>query len=870
MLPLVVTKRESQIDTWDAVRRQNAPERVGPYKVLERIGEGGMGEVFLAEQTEPVKRRVAVKVIKRGMDTRAIIARFESERQALALMNHTAIAKVFEAGETGGGRPYFAMEYVDGRAITDYCDDQRLKTEQRIELLMQACEGVQHAHQKGVIHRDLKPSNILVQVENDRPMPKIIDFGVAKATAVRLTEKTLYTELGQWIGTPAYMSPEQADPTGRDIDTRTDVYALGVVLYELLVGARPYDPEDLRRLDFDELRRVLREEDPDKPSSRLSTLAEGSEVSAQKRRVDSATLVRTLRGDLDAITMKALAKERSRRYGSPLELAADLGRYLRQEPVEASPPSLLYRTKKFVRRHRLAATASISLLTLLIAAVAGTTFGMLKARDAERLAQKEAEVAHRVSRFLVDLFSVADPTERPGESVTARELLDEGAAQIDDELEGHPEVASELYHTIGRVYVSLGLFEEGIGHLEQALASRREHYSEASFEVGETLFELGTARTQKGDYEEASASLEKALELFRQLGDDRAEAETLIQLTELRWEEGRYRDGVPLGELATTAAQKAAGDRSELRARALSALAGVLASSGDPVAAEPLAREALAVLETELGTRHPSTISALSDLAHLLDLLDRRDESLALYRRVVEGQEHIFGDSHWQTANAYDNLAMALASNGQFEEADDLHHRAAAILTEVHSGRHRDLMVVLSNHGRTLFMAGRYREAAQRLTEAQEIIDQTFPGPNPFRGPAEYWLAQVKAAGGQIDEARKGFRRAAQALVDAGGPDHPRVAIALYELGALEAEQERFVEAEAPLREALRIFQLAGTEGPPARAMSRLGLVLAEQGRNAEAQHLLENGRALLLTQPEDDRRTELLAEVERALAELD
>jgi len=351
----------------DSLEERCPPERIGNFRLLQRLGEGGMGEVWEAEQEAPVRRRVAFKLIKWGMDTKEVLARFESERQALALMNHPYIARAYEAGSSDDGRPFFAMEYVKGVPLTEYCDTQRLSTQDRLTLFMQVCDGVQHAHQKGIIHRDIKPSNILVAFEDGRPIPKIIDFGVAKATSQRLTERTLFTELGQWIGTPEYMSPEQAELTGLDVDTRSDVYSLGVVLYELLAGAQHFDSKELRTAGFDEMRRRIREEEPPKPSTRVSSLGDASLTAAERRRTDIHGLARTLRGDLDWIVMKALEKDRSRRYGSPSELAADVRRYLRNEPVEASPPSTIYRIHKFVGRHRVGVAAGLLVFAALVA-----------------------------------------------------------------------------------------------------------------------------------------------------------------------------------------------------------------------------------------------------------------------------------------------------------------------------------------------------------------------------------------------------------------------------------------------------------------------------------------------------------------------
>ncbi|MFQ5491311.1 MAG: serine/threonine protein kinase, partial [Phycisphaerae bacterium] len=394
------------------------PERIGPYKILEMLGEGGMGTVYLAEQTSPVHRRVALKIVKLGMDTKQVVARFEAEREALALMNHPGVAKVFDAGVSEQGRPYFVMEHVPGIAITDYCDQNRLRTHERLELFMQVCHAVQHAHQKGIIHRDIKPSNVLVAVQDGTAVPKVIDFGVAKATQQRLTENTLFTEQGQLIGTPGYMSPEQAEMSALDIDTRTDIYSLGVLLYELLVGARPFDDESLRQAGLAEIQRIIREVEPPKPSTRLSTLeieppaSAGADLEpgktartktrsslhdiARKRRADPRALTRLIRGDLDWITMKALEKDRTRRYDSASDFAADIHRHLRHEPVVAGPPTAGYRIGKFVRRNQGMVTAATVVFLVLVAGIVVATHQRNRAVTAERQqsrARKEAEDA---------------------------------------------------------------------------------------------------------------------------------------------------------------------------------------------------------------------------------------------------------------------------------------------------------------------------------------------------------------------------------------------------------------------------------------------------------------------------------------------
>ena len=465
--------------------------RIGRYKLLQLIGEGGFGAVYMAEQEHPVRRRVALKVIKPGMDTKQVIARFEAERQALAMMDHPHIARVFDGGATDAGHPYFVMELVDGVPITRYCDAARLTTRERLDLFVPACQAVQHAHQKGIIHRDLKPSNVLVTMQDGKPVPKVIDFGIAKATINPLTDKTLFTEHRQIIGTPEYMSPEQADPGGGlDVDTRSDVYSLGVLLYELLTGTTPFDPRELRRRAYADIQRVIREVDPPRPSTRLAALGEKLTQVAALRRSEPRRLGALVRGELDWVVMKCLEKDRTRRYEAAAGLAADLRRFLADEPVLARQASAAYRFRKFVRRHRAAAAAVAALAAVLVLGIVGTTAGMLRARAAQKSAEQagalavsqsnaareaqiraehNAERAEKVSQFLREVLALAQPETGPGGGApTVVELLKLAAREVDTRLRGQPEEQILMRTTLAEAFRRLELEDPAVQQLELA------------------------------------------------------------------------------------------------------------------------------------------------------------------------------------------------------------------------------------------------------------------------------------------------------------------------------------------------------------------------------------------------------------------
>ncbi len=502
-----------------------AGQRVGRYKLLQKIGEGGFGTVYMAEQEEPVRRRVALKIIKLGMDTKAVIARFEAERQALAMMDHPNIARVFDAGATDTGRPYFVMELVHGIPITEYCDTSKLSTRDRLELFIPVCRAVQHAHQKGIIHRDIKPSNVLVTLHDGAPVPKVIDFGIAKATSQRLTEKTLFTEFRQFIGTPEYMSPEQAEMSGLDIDTRSDIYALGVLLYELLTGTTPLDAKSLRSAAYGEIQRIIREVEPPKPSTRISGLGATLAVTAAHRDIDSRKLSQLMRGELDWIVMKCMEKDRTRRYETATGIAADIQRYLRDEAVEASPPSTTYKLRKLARRYRRPLRAAMIFVLLLIIATIFSSWQAIRATRAraatlieKQRADEQADVAKSIATSLQQILGSANPDTAKGHDYTVRQLLDEYENSLSDKLANQPEAEAALQETIGNAYWRLGVGDKGAKHLERALELRGRIFGTQHEQYADTLVDYAWALMQLDRDKEAEVRSREALAIYHNRG----------------------------------------------------------------------------------------------------------------------------------------------------------------------------------------------------------------------------------------------------------------------------------------------------------------------------------------------------------------
>jgi len=655
--------------------------RVGSYVILEKLGEGGMGTVYLAEQTEPVKRRVALKVIKHGMDTGQVVARFEAERQALALMDHPAIAKMYEAGTTQDGRPYFAMEYVRGVPITEHCDRQKLSNPKRLDLFLQVCEGVQHAHQKAVIHRDLKPSNVLVGIQDGRSEVKIIDFGVAKAMAQRLTERSLYTELGVMIGTPEYMSPEQAEMTGQDVDTRSDVYSLGVMLYQLLVGALPFESKDLREAGFDEIRRRIREDEPPRPSARLATMGDRSTETAHRRQTEPKALRRELRGDLDWIVMRALEKDRARRYGSPSAIADDIRRYLQHEPVLARAPSAAYRTRKFLRRHRVGVAAATVMVLGLLAGTVGSTVGLVRAKRAERLAAAEEKRAEKVTKYLVDIFQLAGPETSQGATLTAREILDRQVKKVRESLKGDPKVQGRVMLAMGKAYTGLALYATGIPLLEEALPLLEKAYGRNTEIVYDALNELGNSSNAISAFAAARRYFESALDVATRLrGPDHADIGTIRRnLGDACVNLGDLAAGRDHLEAALALQTRLHGADSFAVAQTLSSFSALEIKAEHPEAAVEFAERSLAIRLKHYPPNHFRVIFGRFALGEAELANGRFDRAGAAYEAALPAFEKAYGKEHAKVGECLFDLAKAKAGLGHNDEAYRLYRRARAI-----------------------------------------------------------------------------------------------------------------------------------------------------------------------------------------------
>lgn len=835
--------------------------RVGPYRLLRELGRGGMGIVYLAERVEGgFEQRAAIKLLKRGMDSDAILQRFLRERQILAGLEHPSVARLLDGGVTDDGQPYFAMEYVDGKPLTEYCEAHRLGVEDRLRLFEEACRAVQHAHGKLVVHRDLKPSNMLVTAEGRL---KLLDFGIAKLLAADDDgPATALTQAGTRLLTPDYAAPEQV--RGEPVTTATDVYALGVVLYELLTGCLPYGG---RRRSLEEVARAVCETEPSPPSA----------AAAEPR------LARRLKGDLDTVILKALSKEPSRRYASAEALAEDVRRHLAGYPVLARRDTITYVVTKFVRRHKIGvAAAAVAVLSLLLGLVGTAWQARVAARERDR-ARAEAERAEKVKEFLVGLFKASDPAESKGETITARDLLDRGAERIEKELAGHPSLQADLFETVADISQELGRFDRARRLAERSLDLARQAYGPEHPQVARALDTLGWIRHRLGDYAAAEDLRRQGLAIRRKLMPDSPELADSLEgvglvlraRAKLDEAEAMHREALAIrvrrlgpehpdtaqayanladvfnmrGDYAAAAEQhrnvlrirrKVLGDLHPMVASSLVALGGALLQETDRPGAEAAQREALALRRRAYGEEHPLVSESLNHLATAVHGNGDPRGAEPLYRQALAMDRKLKSEEHRDVAIVQTNLAYALAQQGRFEEAMPLFDRAVALHRRVSGPDHPFLARTLERQAGAMIDQGRPREALPLVEEALKIFRARHGARHALVAMALGTAAKARRELGEIAEAERLFREALDIERVARPKPHVDTALILMGLGETLARQNR-VEAEPFLREALSQADqsLPRAHWRRGEVEGALGACLLRLGRRDEAQPLL-------------------------------
>ncbi|MBX7103375.1 MAG: serine/threonine-protein kinase [Gemmataceae bacterium] len=855
----------------------------GRYTLTRRIGEGGMGEVWAAQQSEPVKRQVALKLIRAGMGSRAVLQRFEAERQALALMDHPNIARVLDGGMTGQSRPFFVMELVDGLPLNAFCDDAQLNIRTRLELFVAICQAVQHAHQKGIVHRDIKPANVLVAMVDGRPVPKVIDFGVAKAIGFDLTEQTMATQHGTVVGTLEYMSPEQAGLSDEFVDTRTDIYSLGVVLYELLTGLRPIDGARLNRAALGEMLRIIQHEEPSKPSTRLST-NESLPSLAAVRQTDPRTLTAMLRGELDWVVMKCLEKQRDRRYETANGLARDVQRYLSNEPVEARPASAGYRVRKFLQRNKVPALAAGLILLTLVGGLVGTSIGLYRAERARAAEQRQLARAEGIAAFMKATLGGAGPAVAKGrDSKLLKDLMDDAARRIaEGRLEGDPEAEAELRRTIGNVYESLGEHGAAEEQLRKAGTLIAAKFGPDSERGDEAQVDLALCLHHSGQYGEAHATATRVVSNAGKRG--KPDTEWVAAALDIIGHTEYNRSGGNLD-----AAEKAHRRALEIRrgiypsgtiaiGRSLNSIGFVLREQGRHSDAEPICKEALDIHRRNFGPLHPETISAACNLCDCLDVMGRLDDAETLIRPVLADAEKLLGPNHAGYADVLWRLGVILAKREDGAGALPLDERCLEIRRKVYPGPHRDVASAIASVGRdksklgdhtgaeamyreslemrrSLFPAGspaiasslddlghcqlalgRTAEAVKTLTDAIEIRRATRAGTlelaNSING-----LAVARERLNELDPAIDLYREAIDLATKNLGPDHIDVAMYLSRVGAAQFRKGQKPEAEQTLRNAVTIARKTSPANTKTLGcLGNLSFVLEDRGKLTDAE----------------------------------
>ncbi len=768
---------------------------IGRYKLLEMIGEGGFGVVYMAEQEEPVRRRVALKIIKLGMDTKQVIARFEAERQALAMMDHPNIARVFDAGATETGRPYFVMELVKGIRITDYCDRGKLSMRERLELFLPVCRAVQHAHQKGIIHRDIKPSNVLVTLHDSTPVPKIIDFGIAKATSHRLTERTLFTEFRQFIGTPEYMSPDQAAISGLDVDTRTDIYSLGVLLYELLTGSMPFDPKSLRDASYTEILRIIREVEPPKPSARVNTLIhEGTDV-ATPRHTEPGALCKLMRGDLDWIVMKAMEKDRTRRYETASELANDVRRYLNHETVLATPPTFAYKLQKFVRRHRVGVLAGLVVTAALLVGLSLASYGLLQAR-------REAQRSQRIADFLEELFISTNPERALERGTDVARILTTARDNFGND---HATVAAVLSSRALQLQ-SAGELEAAEAHYRESLRIWRESEGDATINVADAHRALGLLQATMGDHLAAEASFHEAIRITRALGHETLTlAETLFHLADVLGNRAEYGEAIALLDEAARIRRAVAPEQRLQLALTINQRASFMILNG----------------------------SATDSIDAILQ------ENLLAWREALPPEGAVLASALTQTASWYLHEENMQESEKLLDEALEIFRTLPNPPIRYHFSALRGMMTVLEERGDAPGTVTLAAEACRVVADVESAQGQACCGTPGLAGDAQRLLANAcwnvaKAAGNPHADYEIALTGAEQYL--SRSPDVPAV---INTLGVLQYRLGRYEDALATLARSDAHYTVERDGGTP-HDVAFIAMAHHRLGRGDEARAEME------------------------------
>lgn len=820
---------------------------IGPFTLLKKIGEGGFGSVYLAEQSHPIRRQVALKLVRLGGGSAQVLARFEAERQVLAAMDHPNIAVVFDAGITADGAPYFAMEYVAGPSLTKYADEQRLGIEDRLHLFQQLCEAVQHAHQKGVIHRDLKPSNVLVATAGYKPLVKVIDFGVAKALGTRFTEETIHTLEGVILGTPEYMSPEQASPSSRGVDTRTDVYSLGVILFELLVGGVPFERSETPGEDLLGLLQLIREKEPPRLTTRLDSSGAAAQEVAARRRTDRASLARRLRGDLEAIVLKALEKDPARRYSSAATLAEDVRRHLGNLPILARSPSTAYQIQKLVARHRgVAALAATLVVALVFFGIAMSI--MYNRQRVERLK------AENVNTFLQDMLASADPGRSRGAEVLARDILDQTAARISTEMSDQPELKLSVLETLYRAYTGLGLASEALTLARTSLAPCESLHGRQSVEYAHVLNNVSAAYMSSGQADSALAAVEAASEILASTGKRGALERAL---TEQTWA-GTLHDLGRLDESETHAKEAVRiyrdqeGESNVQYADAINTLSVTLEKQGRLLEAEAGQREVLAILTEISGADHPSVLVSMSNLAKLLKMQRKYAEAESVYRATITIERRVLGDTHPVLAKGLNNLAVLLKSLGRYDEAEPMYQECLAMQRRIHGDSHPDVAATLANLGALYAKIDRLDEAERLYEESLSIWRKHFGEEHVAVATAQHMIAGISWERGELAEAEALERRALATATRSLGPGHSTVVLYSQFLAQILLRRGEPEKART-LIEACLVHQNAANpvdEIGVAWSQNLIGQSLLRKGDESAAQPLLMGSVDVLLADP--------------------